>query len=80
MQISKAIADTKRLVNPNSLPPIAEIAMEWDAFITSVQRPAAQKRIRSLFERGFQKPGDVENRLGFHVGQLGRAQELAHTD
>ena len=22
-------------------------------------------------ERGFHKPGDVENRLGFHVGQLG---------
>jgi len=22
-------------------------------------------------DRGFQKPGDVENRLGFSVGQLG---------
>jgi hypothetical protein len=24
-----------------------------------------------LLERGFHKPGDVENRLGYHVGQLG---------
>jgi hypothetical protein len=24
-------------------------------------------------ERGFHKPGDVENRLGYHVGQLGSA-------
>jgi hypothetical protein len=23
-------------------------------------------------ERGFHKPGDVEDRLGYHVGQLGR--------
>ncbi len=23
-------------------------------------------------ERGFHQPGDVENRLGYHVGQLGR--------
>jgi hypothetical protein len=25
-----------------------------------------------LMEQGFHKPGDVENRLGYHVGQLGR--------
>jgi hypothetical protein len=25
-----------------------------------------------LMERGFHKPGDVEDRLGYHVGQLGR--------
>jgi len=24
-----------------------------------------------LLERGFHKPGDIENRLGYHVGQLG---------
>jgi len=24
-----------------------------------------------LMERGFHQPGDVENRLGYHVGQLG---------
>jgi enoyl-CoA hydratase/carnithine racemase len=32
---------------------------------------AAQERIKALLERGLQKPGDSENRLGFYVGQLG---------
>jgi enoyl-CoA hydratase/carnithine racemase len=69
----QAIAETKRLVNQNSLPSDAEIAPEWDAFIASLGRPAARERIRTLFERGFHKPGDVEARLGYHVGLLGRA-------
>lgn len=69
----QAIAETKRLVNRNSLPPDAEIAPEWDAFIASLGRPAARERIRTLFERGFHKPGDVETRLGHHVGLLGHA-------
>jgi len=68
----KAIAETKRLADVASLPPDAEIAPEWDAFIASVQRPAAQIRIKGLLERGFHKPGDVETRLGYHVGQLGQ--------
>jgi enoyl-CoA hydratase/carnithine racemase len=67
----EAIADTKRLVDLNSLPSDAEIAPEWDAFIASLSRPATQARIRTLFERGFHKPGDVERRLGYHVGRLG---------
>jgi enoyl-CoA hydratase/carnithine racemase len=68
----QAITETKHLVNLNSLPPDAEIAPEWDAFLASLGRPAAQARIRMLFERGFHKPGDIETRLGYHVGQLGR--------
>ncbi|WP_426536533.1 enoyl-CoA hydratase/isomerase family protein [Bradyrhizobium sp. McL0615] len=67
----RAIAETKRLVNVASLPSDAEIAPEWDAFLASVQRPASQNRIQKLLERGFHRAGDVENRLGFHVGQLG---------
>jgi hypothetical protein len=57
----------------NSLPPDAEIAPEWGAFTASLGRPAAQERLRALFERGFHKPGDVETRLGHHVGLLGLA-------
>jgi enoyl-CoA hydratase/carnithine racemase len=68
----QAIIDTKRLVNVASLPPDVEIAPEWDAFLASLRRPAAQERIKGLMERGFHKPGDVEKRLGYHVGQLGR--------
>ena len=65
-----AIANTKRLVNAASLPPDIEMAAAWDACMTSIARPAAQERIKSLFERGFHKPGDVEDRLGAYVGAL----------
>ena len=68
----QAISETKRLVNLASLPADAEIAPEWDAFIASVGRPSTQARIKKLLERGFHKPGDVENRLGYYVGQLGK--------
>jgi len=65
-----AIANTKRLVN-TSLPPDVELGAGWDACIASLGRPAAQNGIKALMDRGFHKPGDVENRLGYHVGQLG---------
>jgi enoyl-CoA hydratase/carnithine racemase len=67
-----AIANTKRLVNAGSLPPDVEIAAGWDACMTSIARPAAQGKIKALFEQGFHRPGDVENRLGVYVGNLGR--------
>jgi len=70
----QAIAETKRLVDVNSLPPDAEIAPEWEAFLAALGRPAAQERIRMLFERGFHEPGDVETRLGYHVGKLGSTE------
>lgn len=66
-----AIANTKRLVNAASLPPDVEIAAGWDACMTSIARPAAQEKIKTLFDRGFHAPGDAEDRLGFYVGQLG---------
>jgi enoyl-CoA hydratase/carnithine racemase len=67
----EAIAETKRLVDVASLPADLEIRPEWDAFLASLGRPASQKRIKALMARGFHRAGDVENRLGFHVGQLG---------
>ena len=67
----QAIAETKRLVDVASLPSDAEIAPEWDAFLAALNRPASQTRIKSLMERGFHRPGDVESRLGYHVGQSG---------
>ncbi len=67
----QALVETKHFVNVASLPPDTEIAPEWGACIASVRRPAAQRRIKTLLERGLHTPGDVENRLGFHVGQLG---------
>jgi enoyl-CoA hydratase/carnithine racemase len=68
----QAISETKRFADVASLPPDFEIAPEWDVCLASIMRPAAQNRIRMLMERGFHRPGDVEDRLGYHVGQLGR--------
>jgi enoyl-CoA hydratase/carnithine racemase len=67
----QALSETKRLVNVASLPPDSEIKPEWDAFLAALGRPASQRRIKALMARGFHRAGDVENRLGFHVGQIG---------
>src|ERR1700738_624002 len=68
----RVISETKRFVDVASLPPDFEIAPEWDVCFASIMRPAAQERIKKLMERGFHKPGDVEDRLGYYVSQLGR--------
>ena len=67
----RAISETKRFVDVASLPPDFEIAPEWDVCFASITRPAAQERIKKLMDQGFHKPGDVEDRLGYHVGQIG---------
>jgi len=68
----QAISETKRFADVASLPPDFEIAPEWDVCLASIMRPAAQKRIKKLMEQGFHRSGDVEDRLGYYVGQLGR--------
>ena len=68
----RAISETKRFVDVASLPPDYEIAPEWDVCVASIMRAPAQDRIKKLMEQGFHKPGDVENRLGHYVGQVGR--------
>src|SRR6478752_3248555 len=65
----QAIMDIKRLVNAASLPPDIEIESGWDACIASMARPATQRRIKTLIDRGFCKPGDAENRLGDFIGR-----------
>lgn len=67
-----AISNTKRLVNAASLPADVEMAAGWDACMASVARPAAQARIKALFELGFHKPGDVEDHLGYYLAKLSR--------
>jgi hypothetical protein len=68
----RAISETKRFVDFASLPPDYEFEPHWDVCPASIMRPDAQERIRMLMARGLHRPGDVENRLGHHVGQLGR--------
>jgi len=66
-----AIGQTKRLVNA-SLPPDVELGAGWDACIASLGRTAAQDGIKALIARGFHKPGDAENRLGYYLSQIPR--------
>jgi enoyl-CoA hydratase/carnithine racemase len=66
-----AIANTKRLVN-TSLPPDVELGAGWDACIASLGRPSTQNAIKELMARGFYKPGDVEDRLAYYIGQIPR--------
>jgi hypothetical protein len=49
-----------------------EFGAGWDACIVPLGRSAAQDGIKALMARGFHKPGDVENRLGYYLGQLAR--------
>jgi enoyl-CoA hydratase/carnithine racemase len=65
----QTLMDSKRLVNVPSLPPDIELESGWDACLASMARPATQKRIKTLIDRGFCKPGDAEDRLGDFVGQ-----------
>jgi enoyl-CoA hydratase/carnithine racemase len=65
-----AISNTKRLVNAASLPADVEMSDGWDACIKSLGRTSTQAHLKGMFDFGFHKPGDAENRLGFYVGQL----------
>nr|WP_216369863.1 enoyl-CoA hydratase/isomerase family protein [Ramlibacter montanisoli] len=67
----QAIADIKRLVDASSLPTNDQMAAEWEAFLASVQRPAAQQRIGKLMEQGLQINPDLEKRLDDYTGRLG---------
>ncbi len=66
----QTIGEIKHFVNIASNPPDSEIAPQWDAFITSVQRPAAQRDIKKLMELGLQKNPDVEIHLDRYTGKV----------
>lgn len=66
----QSISEIKHLVNIASLPPDKDIAAEWDRFIASVQRPAAQRNIKKLMELGLQKKPDVEIHLDRYTGKV----------
>ena len=67
----QTIADIKRLVDASSLPTNEQVGAEWEAFLASVQRPAAQHRIGRLMELGLQINADLEKRLDDYTGKLG---------
>jgi hypothetical protein len=49
-----------------------DMKLEVVVLPVTLGRPAAQDGIKALIARGFHKPGDVENRLGYYVGQIRR--------
>jgi enoyl-CoA hydratase/carnithine racemase len=71
----QTLADIKKRVDVSSLPPDAEVAAEWNAFITSVKRPAAQQRVGKLMGLGLQQNRDVETRLTEYTGTLGESSK-----
>jgi enoyl-CoA hydratase/carnithine racemase len=65
----KALTEAKRLVNRSSrLPDDARLVAASDTFLRMLTWPETQSRIAKILERGFQKPGDFELRLGYHLG------------
>jgi|APAga8741243855_1050100.scaffolds.fasta_scaffold04067_4 enoyl-CoA hydratase/carnithine racemase len=68
----QTIGEIKHFVNIATLPPDSELGPQWDAFITSVQRPQAQHDIGKLMELGLQKKPDVEIHLDRYTGEVSR--------
>lgn len=66
----QTIADIKRLVDAGSLPTNEQIGAEWEAFLGSVQRPAAQRRIGELMRQGLQADPELEQHLDAYTGRL----------
>jgi len=71
----QTLADIKKRVDVSTLPPDAEVAAEWNAFITSVKRPAAQQRVGKLMGLGLQQNRDVEAHLTNYTGTLGESSK-----
>ena len=67
----QAISETKRFTDVASLPPDYELGAEMPVCYASIGRPETQRRIKMLLDRGLHHAGDVETRLGYHVGLLG---------
>ncbi len=66
----QTLGDIKQRVNISTLPSDQELGDEWNSFITSVQRPAAQRDIKKLMELGLQKNPDVETNLARYTGMV----------
>lgn len=66
----EAIGEIKHLINAASLPPDQDVGAEWPAFLSSVERPAAQRHIKRLMELDLQKNPDVKLHLDKYTGQV----------
>jgi enoyl-CoA hydratase/carnithine racemase len=70
-----AVVQAKRVIDTVSLPADSEMQPQWNAFIDSVSRPAAQARLNVLFSKGFHRLGDVESHLGRYTAEYEAAKQ-----
>jgi enoyl-CoA hydratase/carnithine racemase len=66
----RPIAAAKNLVNQVSLPPADRLLEALNSFTTALTWPETQRRFQALFNRGLNKPGEIENRFGELLGRL----------
>jgi enoyl-CoA hydratase/carnithine racemase len=66
----RPIAAAKGLIDHVSLPPVDRLLDARNAFATTLTWPETQHRVRTLFSRGLQQEGDLENRFGAHLATL----------
>jgi enoyl-CoA hydratase/carnithine racemase len=66
----RPIAAAKNLVNQVSLPPADRLLEALNSFTTALTWPETQRRFQVLFNRGLNKPGEIENRFGELLGRL----------
>src|ERR1700756_1981516 len=66
----RAVAAAKNLVNQVSLPSADNLLDSLTSFTTALTWPEAQQRFQALFKRGWNEPGDMENRYSELLGTL----------
>src|SRR6202022_2015055 len=66
----RPIAAAKNLINHVSLPSADRLLDSLTSFTTALTWPEAQQRFQALFKRGWNKPGDMENRYSELLGTL----------
>src|SRR6266700_3392786 len=66
----RPIAAAKKLINDVSLPTAESLLDGLTSFTTALTWPEAQQRFQALFKRGWNQPGDMENRYSELLGTL----------
>ena len=66
----RPIAAAKQLINDVSLPTAQSLLDGLTSFTTALTWPEAQQRFQALFKRGWNEPGDMENRYSELLGTL----------
>src|ERR1700680_5125958 len=66
----RPIAAAKNLINHVSLPSADRLLESLTSFTTALTWPEAQQRFEALFKRGWNQPGDMENRYSELLGTL----------